>query len=70
MLKGAVQIYVIVVQLQAKSTCMLPLRPNGGLAFVRTLVFVIADGHVFGPVHSNPLFSKSVHVLSEKFFTV
>ncbi len=28
-----------------------------------TLVFVIADGHIFGPVHSKPPFMKPVWVL-------
>ncbi len=35
----------------------------GSLVFVRTLVFVIAGGHIFGPVHSQPPFMKPVHVL-------
>ena len=42
---------------------MLPLRHIGSLAFVRILVFVIAGGHIFGPVHSKPIFLKSVRVL-------
>ncbi len=42
---------------------MLLLRHIGSLAFVHTLVFVMAGGHIFGPVHSKPLFLKSVRVL-------
>ncbi len=33
-------------------------------SFVRTSVFVIAGGHIFGPAHSKPPFTKPVHVLA------
>ncbi len=47
---------------------MLPLRHIGSLALVRTLVFVIAGGHIFGPVHSKPPFMKPVRVITSIIF--
>ncbi len=54
---------LITVLLLAQALSCIPPRHIGSLAFVCTLVFGIADSHIFGPVHSKPPAMKIVHIL-------